>query len=152
MDSSSQPQGQPDHNSERCDAVMPSLQVLRGNPGISESVNSLLASYQGQVHFQLAQGKQHPAKRPGRFNAHDSVTAAPHLHWPNEGCHSQMGRRGSYMIISPYPMDCWAVKQYLCNLRSDFIKTSTTPGHTRNERCCVSPMVYCEGCMGLLYA
>ena len=82
-DSLPQPQGQPDHPSEHRDAIMPSLQVLRGNPGISESVNSLLVSYEGRVHSQLTQGKQNPAKRSGRYNAHDSVTAAPHLCWPN---------------------------------------------------------------------
>ena len=93
MDSLPQPQGQLDHISECCDAVMPSLQVLRGNPGISESVNGLLASYEGRVHSQLTQGKQNSVKRSGRYNSHDSVTAAPHLRWPNEG----------YTMTCPYP-------------------------------------------------
>ena len=89
MDSLPQPQGQPDPKSDHCDAVIPSLQVLRSNPGISESVNNLLASYEGQIHSQLAQGKQNMTKMSG----HDSVTAAPHLFWPNEDYHMSDGKK-----------------------------------------------------------
>ena len=83
MDSLPQLQGQPDHTSERRDTLMPSLQVLRGNPGISESVNILLASYEGRVHSQLTQGKQNRLKG----------LAAPHLHWSNEGYHVLNGKK-----------------------------------------------------------
>ena len=93
MDSLPQPQGFSDHGSDRRDAVIPNLQVLRGNPGISESVNNLLASYEGRIHSQLAQGKQNTTKRSGRYNAHDSVIAPPHLRWPNEGYHASDGKK-----------------------------------------------------------
>ena len=42
--------GQPDHSSDRRDAVIPSLQVLRSNPGTAESVNNLLSSSEGRAH------------------------------------------------------------------------------------------------------
>ena len=109
MDSLPQPQGQLDHISERCDAVMPSLQVLRGNPGISESVNSLLASYEGRVHSQLTQGKQNSVKRSGRYNSHDSVTAATHLRWPNEGYHASNGKKR--VLYDDLPLPQWIAGQ-----------------------------------------
>ena len=109
IDSLPQPQWQPDHTSERCDAVMPSLQVLRGNPRISESVNSLLAPYEGRVHSQLTQGKQNLAKRSGRYNAHDSVTAAPHLRWPNEGSHMSNGKK--WVLYDDLSLPQWIAGQ-----------------------------------------
>ena len=69
MDSLSQPQGQLDHFSKRCDTVIPSLQVLREIQGC----------YEERAHSELAQGKQNLVKRSGRYYAHDSVTAPPHL-------------------------------------------------------------------------
>ena len=93
MGSLLQPHGQPDHSSDRSDAVIPGLQVLRSNPGIAESVNNLLASYESRAYSQLLQGKQNTTKRSGRYNAHDSITAAPHLRWPNEGYHASDGKK-----------------------------------------------------------
>ena len=68
--------------------------ALRGNPGISEALNSVLASYEGRAHSEMAQGKANSVKRSGRYNAHDSVTAAPHLRWPNEGFNASTARKG----------------------------------------------------------
>ena len=49
-------------------------------------------------------------------------------------------------------VDCWAVKQHLCHLRSHTFKTGITTGYPRNEGCCLTPMGNHEGCMGLFYA
>ena len=96
-------QGQPDHSSECHDADIPSLQALRGNPGISEVVNSLLASYEGRAHSEVGQGKLNSAKRFGRYNAHDSVTAASYISagLMRVSMH-QMERKGYYTMICPY--------------------------------------------------
>ena len=88
MDPLSRPQGKPDYSSEHCDSVIPSLQTLRGNPGISEAVNNLLASYEGRPHSELSQCRQNWAKRFGRYNANDSVSTASHIRWPNEDFHA----------------------------------------------------------------
>ena len=82
----------PGQASEYRDAVIPGLQVLRGNAGISEAVNHLLSLYEGNLQTELARGK-HNIKKSGRYNSHDSITAPPHLRWPNEGCHSSSGKK-----------------------------------------------------------
>ena len=82
----------PGQLSDHRDAVIPSIQTLRGNAGISEAINSLLASYEGNLQSELARGK-HSVKKSGRYNTHDSVVASPHLRWPNEGCHSSTGKK-----------------------------------------------------------
>ena len=66
--------------------------MLRGNAGISEAVNYLLSSYEGNLQTELARGK-HNIKKSGRYNSHDSITAPPHLRWPNEGYHSSSGKK-----------------------------------------------------------
>ena len=73
--------------SDRRDAIILSIQTLRGIAGISYAVNNLLASYEGNLYSELARGKQN-VKKSGRYNTHDSVVAPPHLRWPNEGFHS----------------------------------------------------------------
>ena len=98
MHSLPQPQWQTDYICERRDAVMPSLQVLRRNPGTLKSVNSLLALH--DFPFQVTQGNQNLAKRSGRYNAHDSVTAARQLCWPNEGYHASNGKGVLYDDLS----------------------------------------------------
>ena len=66
------------------DAVIPNLQSLRMNPTVSDAVNGLLASYDGQAQQELSQGKPQSAKRSGHFNTHDTISTHPHLRWPNE--------------------------------------------------------------------
>ena len=78
--------------SEHRDTVIPNIQALRGNAGISEAVNNLLASYGGNFQAELTRGKQN-VKKSGRYNTHDSIAAPPHLRWPNEGCHSSNGKK-----------------------------------------------------------
>ena len=109
MDPLPRPQGQPDHSSEHRDAVIPSLQALRGNPGISEAVNSLLASYKRRAHSEVAQGKPNSVKRSGRYNAHDSVTAAPHLRLPNEGFHASNDKKR--VLYDDLSLPQWVVGQ-----------------------------------------
>ena len=82
----------PGQLSEHCDAVIPSIQALRGNAGISEAVNSLLASYEGNFQSELARGKQN-VKKSGRYNTDDSIVTPPHLRWPNEGCYSSNDKK-----------------------------------------------------------
>ena len=66
--------------------------MLRSNQGISEAVNNLLTSYEGRAYSDLSQGKPQ-SKKSGRYNLHDTVAMAPHLHWPNEGFHASNGKR-----------------------------------------------------------
>ena len=103
--------GQP---SDRRDAVIPSIQSLRGNAGISEAVNNLLASYEGNLHSELAKGKQN-VKKSGRYNTHDSVVAPPHLRWPNEGFHSSSGKKR--VIYDELSLPQWVAGQ-LSNIHS----------------------------------
>ena len=126
--------------------------ALRGNPGISEALYSLLASYEGRAHSEVAQGKPNSVKRSGRYNAHDSVTAAPHLRWPNEGFNASNGKKGSCMTICPYPSELLATEQHLRNFRSDIIQASIISGHTRDEGRCLIPMACCKGHMGFIHA
>ena len=79
---------------DRRDAVIRSIQNLRGNTGISEAVNNLLASYEGNLYSELARGKPN-VKKSGRYNTHDSVVAPPHLI-------PLVVRRGSYMMSLLY--------------------------------------------------
>ena len=58
-------QEQPGHTLDLSDAVVPNLHILRTNPGISEVVNNLLASYEGRANSDLSQGK--PQDQPGHF-------------------------------------------------------------------------------------
>ena len=99
---------------DRRDAVILSIQNLRGNTGISEAVNSLLASYEGNLHSELARGKPN-AKKSGRYNTHDSVVAPPHLRWPNEGFHSSSGKKR--VVYDELTLPQWVAGQ-LCNIHS----------------------------------
>ena len=103
--------GQP---SDRHDTVIPSIQSLRGNAGISEAVNNLLVSYEGNLHSELARGKQN-VKKSGRYNTHDSVVAHPHLRWPNEGFHSSNGKKR--VIYDELSLPQWVAGQ-LSNMHS----------------------------------
>ena len=99
---------------DRHDAVIPSIQNLRGNPGISEAVNNLLASYEGNLQSELARGKP-TVKKSGRYNTHDSVVAPPHLRWPNEGFHSSNGKKR--VVYDELSLPQWVAGQ-LCNIHS----------------------------------
>ena len=56
---------------DRHNAIIASLQTLRSNPTVSDSVNNLPTSYKVQTHSDLAQGKPNPSKCSGRYNTHD---------------------------------------------------------------------------------
>ena len=88
----SRAQEQPGHVFDRREAVVPNLHTLRTNPGISEAVNNLLASYEGQANSDLSQGKPQ-GKKSGRYNLHDTISMAPHLRWPNKGFHASNGKK-----------------------------------------------------------
>ena len=77
----------------RRDAILPSVDVLRRLPTISDRVSSVLASYEQQNRHEAAQGKISAAKKSGRYNTVDIATVPPHLRWPNEGCHGVSGRK-----------------------------------------------------------
>ena len=94
-------QEQPGHVLDRREAVVPNLYTLRTNPGISEAVNNLLASYEGQANSDLSQGKPQ-GKKSGRYNLHDTIFMAPHLRWPNEGFHPSNGKNGLSMMSCSY--------------------------------------------------
>ena len=78
---------------DRHDAVIPNLQTLRSNATVSDAVNNLLSSYEGQIHTDIQQGKQQSGKRSGRYNTHNTVSTQPHLRWPNEGFHASNGKK-----------------------------------------------------------
>ena len=79
--------------SDRRDTVIPNLQTLRSNATMSDAVNNLLASYEGRIHADIQQGKQQSTKLSGRYNTHDTISAQPHLRWPNEGFHASNGKK-----------------------------------------------------------
>ena len=94
-----QPPAQSDGS--RQDAILPSVDVLRCIPTISDRVSSVLASYEQQSRQEAMQGKISAAKKSGRYNTVDIATVPPHLRWPNEGCHSANGRkRATYDELS----------------------------------------------------
>ena len=74
------------------DAITPNIDVLRRIPSVSEAVNRVLATYDGQLQSDLTQGKS-STKKSGRFNTVDIVTAPSHLRWPNEGFQGVQGRK-----------------------------------------------------------
>ena len=90
----SAPRCPPDQaDASRQDAILPSVDVLRRIPTVTDRVTSVLASYEQQSRQEAAQGKIAAAKKSGRYNTVDIVTVPPHLRWPNEGCHGTNGKK-----------------------------------------------------------
>ena len=102
---------------DRRDAVIPNLHTLRSNATVSDAVNNLLASYEGRIQADIQQGKQQSTKRSGRYNTHDTISAQPHLRWPNEGFHASNGKKMTHIrrVISS-PVGSWPTYQYPCDV------------------------------------
>ena len=81
------------------DAVLPSLEVMRWLPNVSQAVSGVLASYDQQNRQDSMQGKPH--RRSGRYNNYDTVSAPPEVRWPNEGFHGSNGKNDYYTMICP---------------------------------------------------
>ena len=75
------------------DAILPTINVIRNNPNISDAVSRVLASYDQQSRLQASQGKPHSSKKSGRFNLTDLCTAPPEARWPNEGFQVSSGNK-----------------------------------------------------------
>ena len=81
------------------DAVLPNLETIRRLPNVSETVYSILASYDSQNRQESAQGKPH--RRSGHYNTHDTVSVVPEVRWPNEGFMGRMGKNVYFTMICP---------------------------------------------------
>ena len=75
------------------DAILPDINVIRNNPGISDAVSRVLASYDQQSRLQAIQGKPHSGKKSGHFNLTDLCTALPEARWPNGGFQVSSGNK-----------------------------------------------------------
>ena len=105
MGSLPQPHGQPDYSSDRSDAVIPGLQVLRRNPGIAESVNNLLASYVIVLIlscYKVSRSRTQPRDLAGIMPMTQSQQ--PHTFaGPMRATTRRMEGSGCCMTIYPYP-------------------------------------------------
>ena len=74
------------------DGGIPSLNALRQNNTISQSVNQVTTSYQQQAYQDATQGRTN-SKKSRHFNTTETVTNTPHLRWPNEGLFSATAKK-----------------------------------------------------------
>ena len=74
------------------DGIIASLNALRQNNTISQSVNQVIALYEQHAFQDATQGKTNNRKC-GRFNTTETVTNPPHLRWPNEGLFSATAKK-----------------------------------------------------------
>ena len=89
------------------DAVLPSLEVMRRLPNVSQAVSGVLASYDQQNRQDSMQGKPH--RRSGRYNNYDTVSAPPEVRWPNEGFHGSNGKKR--LLYDDLSMPQWVAGQ-----------------------------------------
>ena len=77
----------------RRDAIIPSLDVMRWMPSVTDSVNNILAAYEQRGRQEVMQGKGTSVKKSGRYNTVEIINVPPQMRWPNEGYHGSNGRK-----------------------------------------------------------
>ena len=97
------------HSQFASDGILPSINTLRQNPSVSQSVAEVMATYENQAKQEAALGKGHQTKKSGRFNTTDTITSEPKLRWPNEGYHGVNGRKR--IVYNDLSLPEWAVGQ-----------------------------------------
>ena len=92
------------------DNIIPSIDALRGNPTVSDTVAKVLASCDTQTRTHVLQGKQptlSTSRRSGRYNLTDTCNVSPQYRWPNEGYQGSAGKNVYRMMTSPYLSGLW---------------------------------------------
>ena len=92
------------------DNIIPSIDALRGNPTVSDTVAKVLASCDTQARTHVLQGKQptlSTSRRSGRYNLTDICNVSPQYRWPNEGYQGSAGKIVYRMMTSPYLSGLW---------------------------------------------
>ena len=91
------------------DGVLPSINSLRQNPNISQSVAQIMATYEAQAKQEAAIGKNQHVRKSGHYNTTDTIMSIPELRWPNEGYHNTSGKKR--IVYDDLSLPEWAVGQ-----------------------------------------
>ena len=91
------------------DGVLPSINSLRQNPNISQSVAQIMATYEAQAKQEAAIGKNQHVRKSRCYNTTDTITSIPELRWPNEGYHNTSGKKR--IVYDDLSLPEWAVGQ-----------------------------------------
>ena len=75
------------HSQFALDGILPSINTLRQNPSVSQSVAEVMATYENQAKQEATLGKGPQTKKSGHFSTTDTITSVSELRWPNEGYH-----------------------------------------------------------------
>ena len=102
------PQHQNQGQASSTDDIIPSINTLRQNPSISQSVAQVLVSYEAQIKQDVAQGKP-STRKSGRYNTTETVASAPESRWPNKGYYGTQGKKRS--TYDDLTLSEWAVGQ-----------------------------------------